>query len=301
MVTASRKGCVHAAVRGPFEWESRSVHLEGLENDRVHQVIPLDSLGLFLIAGAERVHIVHLDDHSLIHTFSTELMNQRSLQCAYICQHSSQSGTKGLLSLTLCYTAIDSGNCVVQTFTPPNEGDMICYHSRATPTTRGWCLWESVEEKRKHIRHPGAWSLVADGSVVGIRQRSGRTMSIEAEVQRRVEGLRHRSPRKETGKDLFERWEVWAVPRTGRSRVDEARPLFRGNENAGHLIVTELGPMIRVGQRSVAFSFGNVVKLVTVGGPERFGDDSESKRLEQWNIGSRRRKPGAFSRPRAWS
>ncbi|KAJ3523583.1 hypothetical protein NM208_g12396 [Fusarium decemcellulare] len=298
IITASRRGCVHTATRETLSWNSRSVQLIGLEQDEVHQVVPLASLGLFLIAGASRVHLVNLDDYSLVHTFTTERMSQRSLQSAFSSRQSSQTGTKGLAWFILCYTEADTGDCVVQTYTPPGENNMICFHSSATPTTRGWYAWESVKETTRHIENPGSWSVLSDGSVVGIRQKSTRVLDIEANGRRKTDGLRHRSPRKEAARDLFGRWEVWTAPQSGQLRTDETRPLFQDDEKAGHLIVTDLGPIIRVGQRSVAFSFGNVVKLVTVGGHERFENITEDKSL---NIGSRRRKPGALVRPRAWS
>lgn len=84
-------------------------------------------------------------------------------------------------------------------------------------------------------------------------------------------------------------------------RTDETRQLFQNDEKSGHLMVSELGPMIRVGQRSVAFSFGNVVKLMTVGGHERFDVGAGDNDREHLNVGSRRRKGGVMPRPRAWS
>ncbi|KAF4968875.1 hypothetical protein FSARC_3810 [Fusarium sarcochroum] len=301
IITASRRGCVHAATRETLSWNSRSVQLEGIENDEVHQVVPLASLGLFLIAGASRVHLVNMDDYSLVHTFSTERMTQRSLQSAFSIRQSSQTGSNGLAWFILSYTGADSGDCVVHTFAPQGEHDMIYYQSSATPEIRGWCAWESAKEARRHIENPGSWSVLSDGSVVGIRQKSNRALDIEANGRRKIDGLRHRSPRKEPGRDLFGRWEVWTAPQSGQLRTDETRPLFQDDERAGHLIVTDLGPMVRVGQRSIAFSFGNVVKLVTVGGHERFENSTVDKSLEHFNVGSRRRKPGALVRPRAWS
>ncbi|KAF4455218.1 hypothetical protein F53441_2368 [Fusarium austroafricanum] len=301
IITASRRGCVHAATREPLSWNSRSVQLEGIEQDEVHQVVPLASLGLFLIAGASRVHLVNMEDYSLVHTFPTERMAQRSLQSAFFSRPSSQSEVSGLAWFILCYTGAESGDCVVQTFVPSNEHDMIYYQNSATPAARGWCAWELAMEKRRHIENPGSWSVLSDGCVVGIRQKSHRVLDIETDGRRKTDGLRHRSPRKEPGRDLFGRWEIWTAPQSGQLRTDETRPLFQNDERAGHLIVTEIGSMVRVGQRSIAFSFGNVMKLVTVGGHERFESSTVDKSLEHLNVGSRRRKPGALMRPRAWT
>lgn len=301
IITASRRGCVHAATKETLTWNPRSVQLEGIEHDEVHQVVPLASLGLFLIAGSSRVHLIDMEDYGLVHTFSTERMTQRSLQSAFFSRSSSQLGADGLSWFILCYTSAETGDCVVQNFVPREEHEMIHYQSPTAPSTRGWCAWESAKETKRHISNPGSWSVLSDGSVVGIRQKSNRTLVTQTNGQRRTEGLRHRSPRKEPGRDLLGRWEIWSAPQSGHLRTDETRPLFQDDERAGHLFVTELGPMIRVGQRSIAFSFGNVVKLVTVGGHERFESSVTDKSLEHLNVGSRRRKPGALVRPRAWS
>ncbi|OBS18699.1 hypothetical protein FPOA_10426 [Fusarium poae] len=301
IITASRRGCVHAATKETLSWNSRSVELEGIEHDEVHQVVPLASLGLFLIAGAVRVHLVSMEDYSLVHTFSTERMTPRSLQSAFFSRSSSQLGTEGLAWFTLCYTSAETGDCVVQTFAPLDDHSMIYYQNSATPSSSGWCAWESAKETKKHVQNPGSWSVLSDGSVVGIRQKSSRALDNHTNGRRKTEGLRHRSPRKEPGRDLFGRWEIWSASQSGLLRTDETRPLFQANERAGHLIVTELGPVVRVGQRSIAFSFGNVVKLVTVGGHERFDSSATDNNSEHLNVGSRRRKPGALVRPRAWS
>ncbi|KAL4728413.1 hypothetical protein ACLX1H_005158 [Fusarium chlamydosporum] len=245
IITASRRGCVHAATKETLSWNSRSVQLEGIEHDGVHQVVPLASLGLFLIAGTSRVHLINMEDYSLVHTFSTERMAPRSLQSAFFSRSSSQSGTEGLAWFILCYTGADTGDCVVQTLVPLDEHDMIYYQNSATPPSRGWCAWESAKETKRHIQNPGSWSVLSDGSVVGIRQKSNRSLDAQTNGRRKSEGLRHRSPRKEPGRDLFGRWEIWSAPQSGHSRTDETRPLFQDDERAGHLIVTELGPMVR--------------------------------------------------------
>lgn len=298
IVTTSRRGCVHAATREPLSWNSRSVQVEGADSSDAHQVVPLSLLGLFLIARTDCVHLIKLEDYSVVHTFRTEAMQPRSLQSAFTRAKSSLTGASGLNSFTICYTAAESGDCIMQTFLPKDADGMICHNSIVTPTRRGWCTWESAHETKKHVENPGSWNVLSDTSVVGIRQKPRKDKTSELEIRRKTEGLRHRSPRKDTGRDLFGRWEVWTVSQGGKVKTDETRPLFQDDEQAGHLIVSELGPMIRVAKRSVAFSFGNVVKLVTVGGHERF---EEGKSRDYLNVGSRRRKGNVPPRPRAWS
>ncbi|KAI5461074.1 sterol-sensing domain of SREBP cleavage-activation-domain-containing protein [Mariannaea sp. PMI_226] len=300
LVTASRRGCVHAALRESARWKSHGVELESLRDDDIHQVVPLPFLGLYLIAGVNRVHLVNLKDDDLIHTFETERMAPRSLQCSHSPQQATQSGSSGLAWFTFCYSEAESGDCIIQTCVPREEGDLIWFNSSVSPTRGGWCSWEHVHEVRRHVENPGTWNVLSDGSVIGVRQKSRQNQVIVSEERQRTEGLRHRSPRKETSRDGFGRWEVWTVFQAGRATMDESRPLFQAGDKRGHLIVSELGPMIRVGQKTVAFSFGNVVKIVTVGGHERFEDETGDQSREYLKTGSRRRKALGI-RPRAWS
>lgn len=296
LLTASRRGCVHAAVRESSKWKSQDVEIDGLNSFGVHQVVPLPFLGLYMIAGANRVHLVRLKDGYVVHTFETDKMSPRSVKIAF-----SSSGSQGFTSLTLCYTAADTGDCVVRKYTPAHDDGMICNDESAASTRRDWCDWASAKEATRFVENPGSWDVLSDGSIVGVRQKSRRLSDTGYEGRRKTDGLRHRSPRKGVGRDVFGRWEVWTVGQNGRIKTDESRPLFQDDEQSGHLLVSELGRMVRIGQRSVVFSFGNMVKLVTVGGQERF-DQAGDRNREYLNVGSRRRKGGGVHfRPRAWS
>ncbi len=65
-----------------------------------------------------------------------------------------------------------------------------------------------------------------------------------------------------------------------------------------HLLISELGPMVKVGTSSVAVGFGNVVKVISIG-HGRFGSPSEMLEPDgSINVGSRKRRTAGLSRSR---
>jgi len=86
-------------------------------------------------------------------------------------------------------------------------------------------------------------------------------------------------------------WEVWSLSSRGEKAVT---PLSGYNEK-GNLLVGSLGPLQKVGNRSIAVGLGNVIKFITVG-HDKF--DGESSNDDQAFVGmaaataSRRRRPG---------
>ncbi len=68
-----------------------------------------------------------------------------------------------------------------------------------------------------------------------------------------------------------------------------------GERSNGHLLVSSCGPMIRVGQRSIAVGMGNVVKIITVG-HDRFNIGENSDDMAQAMSGRRRKLAAARKR-----
>ena len=61
-----------------------------------------------------------------------------------------------------------------------------------------------------------------------------------------------------------------------------------GEPSNGHLLVSSCGPMIRIGQRSIAVGMGNVIKVITVG-HESFNIEEASDDIAKAMSGRRRR------------
>ncbi|KAK1237585.1 hypothetical protein MKX07_006713 [Trichoderma sp. CBMAI-0711] len=241
------------------------------------------------------------DDGTTSWSFPVEEMRPRSLACAFTRYRSSSDSPIGLVSLTFSYLALDSGDCVLHTFTPPEDEDAICLQSVDDDSlVSGWCSWEDARERKKHISNPGVWRILSDGSALGLRRRPS------AELRRRrrqdaTSGLRNRMPNagaRDSG--ALRCWELWRVASSDWEETDETMSLFPDGEHAGHLVVCDLGPSVRVGPTSVAFAYGNVIKLATLSGHKPFDVGVKEVSLESpVNVPTRRRRLGPTAKPGA--
>lgn len=226
-------------------------------------------------------------------------MSPKSLQCTYSTYPASKVDTVGLTSLTLCYAAAETGDCVVQMYVPANDSETI-YSRKTTDSAELSNIdeFESMKELRKQVKNPGAWQVLSDGSVVGIRQ----VTQHENSVHITSPVLRRRHTTEEKNHHPFANWEVWVTSPCGKPNLEECRSLLDQGEESNHLVVSGLGPKVTVGLRSVAFAFGNVIKLVITGGNKRYGAEFEDRSYElSMNTTSRRRKTGLGCKARSSS
>lgn len=290
IVTASKTGCVHVATSAGERWVSPHLHHDYLEHHKVHQVIGLGQLGLFLVATSTRVFIVGLDDHEVLHAFTTEPMKERSLRCTFQCARTNTDQAIGVIYLTLAYVSAESGDCILQNYTPTEDANLIL--ARSSSGASEGCNWGSARQTRKYIANPGHFVILSDGSVAGVRRKAAPPPQSYP-----VDGLRKRFGTWNVDSSA-DPWDVWTAAPLGRAIEDEEQHLFQDGEQQSKLLVTSIGPITKLGQMSTAFGFGNVIKLVTVGGHERFEVPGKDNGHDSLLVGSRRRKTGA-SRGRA--
>ncbi|KAL7817040.1 sterol-sensing domain of SREBP cleavage-activation domain-containing protein [Trichoderma aethiopicum] len=301
LIATSRNGDVHIMERNGLQWEEQKLLAGQLAGDDVHQVVPLPHLPYFLASSRTEILLISLDDGTTSWRFSVEEMRPRSLACAVTRYGSCNDPPIGLASLTFSYLAVGSGDCVLHTFTPPEDDDAICLQGVDDDSlVSGWCSWEDARERKKHISNPGVWRLLSDGSALGLRRRP----SAELRRRRRQEaapGLRNRMPgaaSRETGAPSC--WELWRVASSDWEEADECMPLFPDGQDAGHLVVCDLGPSVRVGPTSVAFAYGNVIKVATLSGHKPFEVGvKEVSRESPVNMPTRRRRLGTSAKPGA--
>ncbi|UKZ57953.1 hypothetical protein TrVGV298_011814 [Trichoderma virens] len=198
------------------------------------------------------------------------------------------------------YLALVSGDCVLHTFSPQDDDDAISLQSvNDVGASSGWCSWADAKERKKHIGNPGVWSILSDGSALGLRRRP-RTepRSRHRHHPQAMSGMRNRMASTQSQEfGAFSCWELWRAASSDWEEVDETVPLFGSDEDAGQLIVCDLGPSVRVGPTSVAFAYGNIIKLATLSGHKPFetGID-EVSRESPMNVPARRRKMGTTAR-----
>ncbi|KAH0493719.1 hypothetical protein TgHK011_000373 [Trichoderma gracile] len=302
LVATSRNGDVRIMERNGLQWQKHKLLAGRLAADEVHQVVPLSPLPYFLASSRTKIHLINLNDGTTSWSFPVEEMRPRSLACAFTCYRSCNDLPIGLVSFTFSYLALGSGDCVLHTFTPPEDDDAICLQSVDDDSlVSGWCGWEDARERKKHISNPGVWRILSDGSALGLRRRP----SAELRRRRRQEatsGLRNRIP-SAGSRDLRGApscWELWRVASSDWEEADETMSLFPDGEDAGHLVVCDLGPRVRVGPTSVAFAYGNVIKLATLSGHKPFEVGvKEASRESPVNVPTRRRRLGPTAKPGA--
>ncbi|KAF4585445.1 Sterol regulatory element-binding protein cleavage-activating protein [Ophiocordyceps camponoti-floridani] len=301
ILAISRQGEVHMATRDNGVWTRRRLAIEKLDETGPHSIQVVAMLNLFVVAGGNCAHLIDGKDGGVLQTLRTAKMLPRPLRCAYTRHGSSQPESMGLASFTLGYVEADSRDCILQTYVPSEDCDAIYLRTPCEARTNNWCTWESARETRKRVADPGVWEMVSDGSAVGIRfdRPVGKKYQVKA-----MSGLRNRYGKREAEPDPFEGWQVWMESSPGcRHEESESHRLIKDGEQAGHLLVTEVGPKARVGLNSVAFAFGDMIKLVIVGSKVRLKERSEGRAGEtlMMSAGGRRRKPASLLRGRVAS
>ncbi|KAK5657311.1 hypothetical protein OQA88_3375 [Cercophora sp. LCS_1] len=314
LLTASRKSCIHLVRQDQDGWSSTEVKFVGrgsIESKGVHALIPIPCFSMYLVARANTVDLVDLDSSSIIHTFETEPMQARSLR--HITSIRAQQN--GLASLTLAYINSESGDLVIQTYLSEDETDVIYSYSSIEARNGNRGTWSATKVITKHIKNPGVWETVPSGSVVGVRQRPPRANGkphLPTNGTTPVGSLRRRgSPQVEADYAASPSgpWEAWVMSHLETTCDFETRPLDSpppghalgiGKPDPGQLMISELGPMVKLGTMSVAVAFGNVIKVLNVG-HEYFDKtrDQLGSGGDMRSITMRRRKALGASRARA--
>ncbi|KAI8254431.1 Sterol regulatory element-binding protein cleavage-activating protein [Colletotrichum sp. SAR11_239] len=294
ILTASRKGCIHVAThQQDNSWVSQSLDVHSIEDRDAYQVVPLSALSSFLVARSQTVDLVDAKTNTLLHTFETEPIQPRSLRCFHSSRRKPQCGSVGLVSFGIAYNHADSGDCIIQTYTCKEEGNVICFRNTSMPPSRSCSLWHDTIESKRQIANPGTWEALPNGFLVGVRKDNYDSGSSSGESSPTTTGgLRRRMYQRleKRPSRSQDNWEVWVASELGREEIYETKPLHSEFENGSHLIISELGPMVKVGTASVAVGFGNIIKLITVG-HQHFEDLAEAGNGDLLNLGSRRRKP----------
>lgn len=297
LLAASKQGEIYMASQSHGEWKSRCLSIEKLENEDVQAIKVVTPLNLFIVAVSHRVHLVSAEDGLVVHSLQTTKMLPRTWECSYKCHGISHTGAAGLASFTMGYVEASSKDCILQTFFPPDGCDVICVQTPCERRSNDRCTLDTAKVTKKRVADPGVWDIVFDGSAVGIRYKAPAARQDEYKAS---PGLRNRFCKQAPEPDPLEGWEIWTAS-SASSRCDEAETqrLVKDGEQADHLLVTELGPKAKVGLNCVAFAFGDMIKLVAVGGKVRLDQGPEdTARGARTSTGSRRRKPGVELRLR---
>jgi len=312
-LTATRKGCVHRVTAEGDHWFSEEVTLPTIsEKDHVQGVIAIPVFSAYIVVRNRSVDLLEFLTARRIFTFtSAERIQHRTFRISHSSRRHTQSGAAGLGCFKFAYISADTGACVIQTYLPKEEGDTICFFDETPQTNKHCCLWSEAKEVIRRISSPGTWELLPNGSIIGVRRVAAKPLyNGNGEANRG--GLRHRAGRRSSNTaPARDKWEVWSLSQVEQEERYETSPLLDSSAGIGgasgaglthDLIISRLGPMVKVGTSSVAVGFGNLVKLISVGLERYRPADAGAMEKDMIHLSSaRRRKGGAGARIRASS
>ncbi|KAH9904783.1 sterol-sensing domain of SREBP cleavage-activation-domain-containing protein [Xylariomycetidae sp. FL2044] len=319
IMASTREGQVRVISQDGDNWISSNLNIHPSRDREFISIIALPALGFFLLVRSQSVVLVDAQTRRAIHTFDVDPIQPKSMKCFHSRPRKMRCGSLALWSFTLTYLNTYTRDLVVQTYSPEDEGESLCFCDPASPTRKTCCPWQRAKETRRVIENPGMWEALPSGIVVGVRQKAGKKSLDNGHRHPQhplppTDGLRHRRrhhlhpkssysyhhsshpPATATATSMQDdNWEVWMFSHFGKQETWEKAPLCPKDEaeDDAHLFVTHLGPVIKMGRSSVAVGLSNVVKVIVVG-HERFESEDDKQQMGElgvpMSISGRRRK-----------
>ncbi|KAI1753469.1 sterol-sensing domain of SREBP cleavage-activation-domain-containing protein [Xylaria castorea] len=280
IITSTREGQVHLITQDGYDWVSSAINIGPRQSIKEREFISIQALpelSFFLIIRSQTVDLVDSQTHRAIHTFRVDPILPKSLKAFHSRPRRMRCGSVALWSFTIAYLNAYTRDLVVQTYSPQNEDESLCFCDPESPSRKTCCPWRRAKETRRIIKNPGIWLALPSGIMVGVRRKTPQKHLINTPSypppSSQSNGLRKRNhvhhytaPSQQAHED----WEVWMFSHFGgKQDTWETAPLCIDAEDDGHLFVTNLGPMANVGSSSVVIGLSNVIKVITVG-QERF-------------------------------
>jgi hypothetical protein len=273
----------------------------------VLSVYPIPMLRSFLAIRQDAIDLIDVEARTIITTFTSVRSHPNSVQCFYSIRRTAQCGPNSLASFSLVYTERESGDCILQTYTPRPPCELLCMSTKKFLDDQMVCSWNDAIVQVHRIENPGKWHTLPIGVIIGVRKRprpatistgAGHIGSnlLSTNLRRRSSSMiPDQTPSKLEGDDI---WEAWMLSAKGERSTVALSTDEDGEPSNGHLLVSSCGPMIKVGQRSIAVGMGNVVKVITVG-HEIFNIEENSDDMIRAMSG-RRRRPAVVRKKELW-
>ncbi|KAI0914063.1 sterol-sensing domain of SREBP cleavage-activation-domain-containing protein [Ustulina deusta] len=280
IMTSTREGQVHLITQEGYDWVSSAINVgprQSIKEREFVSIQALPELSFFLIIRSQTVDLVDSQTHRAIYTFKVDPIQPKSLKAFHSRPRRMRCGSVALWSFTIAYLNAYTRDLVVQTYSPQNEDESLCFCDPESPSRKTCCPWRRAKETRRIIKNPGIWLALPSGIMVGVRRKMPQNYCANTHSypppSSQSSGLRNRrhthhpvAPSQQAHDD----WEVWMFSHFGgKQDTWETAPLCVDAEDDGHLFVTHLGPMANVGSSSIVVGLSNVIKVITVG-QERF-------------------------------
>ncbi|KAF2706724.1 hypothetical protein K504DRAFT_459133 [Pleomassaria siparia CBS 279.74] len=271
----------------------------GSNPSKIKCIQGVPTLGLIFALRAEEAEMFDFHSRAIIHAFQIGRVKPHSFRIMHSPPRQCPCGAPSVHSIAVAYTEQDTNHMILQAFTlNENSTSFICL---GKPSDNGSynCQGLNLATEAVHCVEPaGVWESTEVPSIIGIRKciqsptpsssASGvdnGTFSADPTVT--TSALKFRSTRGENVTSLFtsldsafttrnfppsstdsDSWEAWTLSSAGEFH---SKPLMSSNNPEDEqcideqLFVASPGPITRLGNKSVAVSFGNTVKVITLG------------------------------------
>jgi len=320
LIAAGRDGGIHIATNHFGEWtltDLRAVHGEVSTETKTQMIKSLaiaPAIGLLVVARLNSLDVMDLKTHCNVYTLpicgirssTLRLLSSQRRECL-VCR------SRAVHSVSFVYTHGVESTCVMRTFTAGDEhNSLICLGPHTSGEAKSCKGFLDATETIHHIKEPGSWEATGGQAVIGMRKLvatsnssimatgSNLTTDTDTSIKRRQSFLWR--PQLAQARPLSalnavvkppmhesEEWEVWTLSSSGEF---SSIRLQDTPEADSELFVASTGPIARLGKRSVAIAFGNMIKVVTLG-HERFEEDVDGYDDLTPQLGSARRRKQA--------
>jgi hypothetical protein len=290
IVALTTRGTIHLASQLDDKWES--ITIAASTTQKIKSILPLSKLGLLLAITDTSALLIHISTLKPLHTFPDLDARPSTLQCFHSAKRPAFCGHNGLTSFSLAYNSRSTGNPVLRTYSPAQEGDLICTAPDSPSTDPPCNTWTSADITVHNIPHDGPWQTLPCGAIVGVTKHRASRRPSPGDSSRRdtsASGLRRRGAGTQRALHAEEAdgWEAWTVSARGEMHVVD---LYGEGDRGEQLFVTGCEAVVGVGRRSVAVGLGNMVKVVNVGNERFEGEDGGVEVVTA--MAGRRRKGG---------
>ena len=281
------------------------------------------SLDITAVVRLRVVDLIDIKTKTQIHSFPAILVRGHSLRILHSpIRKCKTCGESAVHSLSLAYTDFESQSAMLRTYTnAEDQNALICLAPRQAGKTYPCKGFAGAKEHLFPVEHPGTWEAINNLAIAGIRMRpSGAdtphsTMSTasgfdgpqfnlhsfdnvkkrsQADGAHRYGNFLNLDNSQQNAEHDDDDWEVWTMTASGDFHVEPLHSSSSDNRSQSigedELLVAAPGPVVRLGQRSVAVGFGNRVKVVMIGN-ERFEQDVANLQDISQQASMRRRKP----------
>ncbi|KAF2691340.1 hypothetical protein K458DRAFT_382904 [Lentithecium fluviatile CBS 122367] len=304
LVFVNRSGEVHILAIDD-ERDSTSEVVAGLDPgpppgsnpSKIRCIEAVPTLGLIFALRDEEAEIFDFNSRALVHAFPIGHVKPHSFRVMHSTPRQCTCGAPSVHSLCIAYTEEGTEHMIMQTFTLDDTPTSLMCLGKPSDHETQRCQGLVLAKDAVHYVEPaGIWESTSVLGVIGIRRSNpSPTPSSSAsgvdytspEPSSLSTALKQRAAKQSSSSRLLttldsafhthhppaspgdmDSWEAWMLSSSGEFR---ARPLIVDSEDVDEplldeqLFVAAVGPITKLGKRSVAVGFGNTVKIVTLG------------------------------------